>query len=219
MGADSKVLKIVEMNLSLVRNIVSSSAVFLVLVFLSQGVRGQSFPILSDFTAEKSGDKIFLNWTINAGNTCNGIFIFRSSDSLHYQKIGEIFGICGSATEPQSYSFFDTDPVKGKRNFYRLELGSVGLSGIVSLFFLIPGTIQLFPNPARERLQVNFENEKKNKVTLQILDRQGRFIQLLGSRDDFIEVSLEQYSPGYYYYNLLNPETGTSFKGSFFKLP
>ena len=88
---------------------------------------------LDRFTAQQVNNEVLLNWTIKSGFTCNGIEILSSSDSLNFTNIGKIEGICGAVDEPISYTFSHKAPAQNKINYYRLELGGVGSTEIISV--------------------------------------------------------------------------------------
>ncbi len=107
-------------------------------VSISYGSSAQE-TILEKFTATEVNDDIVLNWTIEQGSTCNGIDITRSSDSLNFILIGDIEGICGDQEKSIPYTFVDENPIRNQINYYRLELGSVGSSDIISIKYIYLG--------------------------------------------------------------------------------
>jgi len=76
--------------------------------------------------AIKDKDRIILQWTIKKGSSCIGIGIFRSTDAINFEVIGEIKGVCGSTEFAQAYHFIDENPIKNKTNYYVLEMGFSG---------------------------------------------------------------------------------------------
>ncbi|HAW51895.1 MAG TPA: hypothetical protein DCX54_06130, partial [Flavobacteriales bacterium] len=107
-----------------------------VALFLTLILELSAFPqqtILDRFQANTVDSQVYLSWTIKKGSTCNGIKITRSADSLNFVEIGRIDGVCGDASSAVNYSFIDATPLLNRKNFYRLDLGDVGPSEIISI--------------------------------------------------------------------------------------
>ncbi len=98
----------------------------LLLQAITAHVYAQHNPIPGNFSLFENNGKVYLNWSIVSGSTCNGIQIYRSTDSVMFTQVGNIPGICGSSSSAISYNFIDDNPVKNKVNYYRLELGNNG---------------------------------------------------------------------------------------------
>jgi len=67
-------------------------------------------PILDKFDVTANHQQVFISCTIGSGNVCNGIEIWRSMDSINFNIVGDIPGICGSLAEPVNYYFIDENP-------------------------------------------------------------------------------------------------------------
>ena len=107
--------------------------------------------VVDGFYALQSGNRVVLHFTMKQGNTCNGIDILHSTDSLNYSIVGSIEGVCGSASFDIPYSYIDESPRINAINYYRLDLKQLGYSDIVSLHVYDHSKrLQLFPNPATE---------------------------------------------------------------------
>ena len=107
---------------------------FIFFLIIGSNSLAQQNSILGSFYLFESNAKIYLNWSIVSGSTCNGIKIFRSIDSLNFYEIGKIEGICGNISAEQFYNFIDENPVKNKINFYKLELGNSGSLSVTHPF-------------------------------------------------------------------------------------
>lgn len=174
------------------------------LFFFAQPGRAQ---YLREFNAIQSGNGVELSFIIAGGNTCNGIDILRSTDSLNYYVIGDIAGICGSPTEDTRYSYTDRNPVPNARNFYRLDLRTLGYAGQVSVFVLYfeEERILLFPNPVSDRSSVYFAALQSELNDVHILDRMGRFIKSYPDiRGNYFELNREGLVPGSYIISIRN---------------
>lgn len=69
-------------------------------------------PTLNYFNANSTSNSVLLTWEIKGGNTCNGIAIFRSTDGINFQQIGQVDGLCGSTDFAVAYSYTDLSPEK-----------------------------------------------------------------------------------------------------------
>lgn len=168
---------------------------------------GQQRSIVSNFAAQRNGAQINLAWTITAGNTCNGISIFRIIDSSS-QKIGELYGVCGNSSAPQQFSFVDSFPIENKVNSYQLELGGVGSSGIASILFLKPSNFILFPNPAKEKLSIIFGNDGNNPTVASIVNSSGVTVRTLTTNARAFEINIDDLADGVYYISIYIQATG-----------
>ena len=91
------------------------------LVIMNVG-QGQD-TILANFDVIVLSNSVELKWTIKKGNTCDDISILRSKDSLRFNEIGTIPGICGSPAFAESFQFSDNNPIQNQTKYYRLQLG------------------------------------------------------------------------------------------------
>ena len=92
-------------------------------IFIATMVSSQT--ILDDFALDLNQGKVLLAWTIKSGSVCNGIQIYRSStgDSVNFDLIEDIQGVCGDLSSPVAYTFTDEDPMPNQVNYYKLLLG------------------------------------------------------------------------------------------------
>lgn len=138
--------------------------------------KSQEFhPILSYFKATVFENKIQLNWAISGGNTCEGTIIQHSLDGISFETIGEIGGICGSTDFDVPYFFIDENPEANMLNFYRLELGSQGLSSAIGIEF-IPFNDQGYSLRYDVNSQIfiiNYENSAQEMVRFVLYDTNG----------------------------------------------
>lgn len=158
---------------------------------------------LDAITALENNAKVYLKWTIKSGNTCNGIRIHRSNDSLSFNTIGQINGICGSTTEAISYTFTDDSPKLNAKNYYTIEMGDLGFSKVVSVgVFDFSAGIIIRPQPANEFVQLVFLNERNEKYILQIYSLQGELMVEKSSEDNRFEINTNDFPNGVYIYKI-----------------
>lgn len=130
--------------------------------------------ILKAFSGFQQSSSIQLSFTIAGGNTCLGIDIQRSVDSIQFTTIGSIAGICGSNDKDENYTYKDEAPMVNQPNYYRLVLGQLGNSDFISVPYLdYSEGLVIFPNPVTESTLVYFANEKNESSTVKIFDAGG----------------------------------------------
>lgn len=137
-----------------------------------------SLPLkLGDFTAAGKPAGIQLNWeTITEQNTSH-FDIERSSDGSSFTTIGQVTAR-GNSTDKQYYTFTDQQPAAGT-NFYRLKMIDLDGSYTYSRIIAIKNStgllsLQLFPNPATDVLQVQIPATGKEEIIISITDAAGK---------------------------------------------
>lgn len=160
------------------------------ILILSWQVQSQEAnAILSQYFAVQVDDRIFLRWTITAGNTCEDTRIERSIDGFSYERIGLIGGICGSPDQSVTYEFSDTLPMPNQLVYYRLYLGQYGFTSPQTVEFIQYNDqgFLLAPNPFRDQTRLTFENKLGEEHTLVIIDIQGHIVsEMISSGNTFI---------------------------------
>jgi len=171
-----------------------SISIITLLFVISIQAFSQHNAILSRFQAFKDKNRVILNWTIRQGNSCVGIGIFRSTDSIHFETIGEIQGICGSFDAAQNFTFIDENPVKNKTNYYVLELGFTGKTEpplAVEFIEIGESKSKVVPNPNNGSGTIYFFNPNNENHTLQVYDSQGKHAFIAKSNQDYFSFSLD----------------------------
>lgn len=186
------------------------------MAFVNTFACAQSNPILDNFSITQSNGKVYLNWIIKSGSTCNGIQIYRSVNNSSFNEIGNIAGICGSISSATPYSFIDENPEKNTVNFYRLELGNNGTSQTLSVEIIDIDNAgsQVRPNPIFNNAKIYYNN-KKDLHYLNVFNISGKFIDELSSKENFFEINASKYSDGIYFFNIVNEDKVIISKGKF----
>ena len=170
---------------------------------------------LKTFFATPTSSSVELKWVISAGFTCNGTDIYWSNDSINFERIGGISGICGSFDSDVSYSFTDKKPSSNKLNYYRLQLGTNGDSQTITAFYinLASETSLIIPNPSNLNSTVYFRNDFNRSITFQLYNRNGQMIfEKDNVYDTKVQLDVSNYSNGLYYFLILT-ENSTAIKG------
>ena len=176
-------------------------------------VKAQENPILGHWTISYDESEVILDWTIISGNTCQGIYIWRSTDGIDFKEIGHIPGLCGSVSEPIDYIWQDMEPVELTTNYYRIELGGQGLSTVKSLYVdkLVQTGALVYPNPASEDATLIFKTNSSGSTEIRIYNSLGLLVrsEQIGSNDR-IQIDARQLGSGTYLYNIIGTEGTTT---------
>ena len=169
-------------------------------LFLSQS-------ILDDFAIDLNQGKVLLAWTIKSGNVCNGIQIYRSSneDSVNFQLIEDIQGVCGDLSSAVTYTFTDETPIPNKVNYYKLLLGQEFSNVLGIEVLLIPvGSYLLKPHPVRNSSALYFNNSNNHNFELKIFDDFGSIVYLHETNSNKFLLDSTMVASGLYYFTLEN---------------
>ncbi len=135
--------------------------------------------VLQNFYAEKSKNTVLLKWT-TATETKNDHFdIERKGDNgTSWQLIGSLLGH-GTSSVLHNYTFTDITPANGN-NFYRLKQvdadGNVNFSEVRVVNMATAWSVKTYPNPVKNNLQIDFNNDKNEPATIVIYNAAGKIV-------------------------------------------
>lgn len=178
-------------------------------LFLSQS-------ILDDFAIDLNQGKVLLAWTIKSGNVCNGIQIYRSSneDSVNFELIEDIQGVCGDLSSAVTYTFTDETPIPNKVNYYKLLLGQEFSNVLGIEVLLIPvGSYLLKPHPVRNSSALYFNNSNNHNFELKIFDDFGSIVYLHETNSNKFLLDSTMVASGLYYFTLENKSNKSIING------
>ena len=148
-------------------------------------VVAETFPLkLLTFTARKQDKSNLLNWTTANEINVDHFDIERSGNSREFSKIGSVkAGI-------NNYSYTDNNPTttpnpiaigtKPQTIFYRLKMidkdGQFTYSPVRKLNNSETFSVSIYPNPAKDNLQIQIDSYKKTAMQLQVLSMDGKVI-------------------------------------------
>jgi hypothetical protein len=173
-------------------------------------VKAQQQDFSSNFFALESNGNVLLSWIINEGSTCNGIDIYRATDTLNYTLIGHIPGVCGSHTSAQSFEFKDTEPITNTKVYYKISFGNLGYSNITSIEIISFNHlgVQVRPNPTSGLVRVYFENTQNRNFSLRLFTSMGKEILVQKSTALYFDMDLSEAPAGIYYYTVTETDGG-----------
>jgi len=145
---------------------------------------GTSLPIvLTQFYGQKQTNKVVLQWTTSMEENVAQFVIERSSDGKTYKAIGTV-AATGNSTLTKNYSFADQSPFTNANDYYRLRVqdvsGSVTYSKVLIINFSteLTTSLQIFPNPVKDVLQVQIPAGFKGTTSLQVFDLNGHLAKV-----------------------------------------
>lgn len=178
-------------------------------------------PALLNFTAFQFENTVVLQWTMKPGNTCFGTGILRSVDFGEFEDIGLITGICGDSDIALSYSFVDSFPVKNVTSRYKLVLGILGESQIVTIQFFDFNSSQAIvaPNPFRGHGIIYYPSSSNFAEELRLYDGNGilKLIRNINNENPIILSNLLNASCRYgqYFFSIHQADGKTISRGTF----
>jgi len=183
------------------------TASILLFMFIGFSSLSQNEDVISHFSATEFNGKVLLTFAITQGNTCNGVVILHSTDSVNFTQVESIEGICGSSQAQIEYDFTHLDPEKNVVNYYRLSLGGIGFSWIVSAEVIDLGVnkVLLRPNPIAEGSELFFDNETNSVINLRIYSSAGILIKSEQTTSELFILNGSEFESGMYFYTI-NPE-------------
>jgi hypothetical protein len=193
------------------------SFIAFVFLFFTLSSFGQNEDVIGGFTATEFNGKVLLSWAVKQGNTCNGIQILRSTDSVNFSPIGSINGICGSTQGDTPYEFTDIAPIKNAINYYRLNMGGIGFSVIVSaeVIDIAENNYLLRPNPIETNSELHFQNDASNTVVVSIYDLNGNLHSRIETIEEMILLSSDSFEAGPYFFVVEDLVRNTQVRGRF----
>ncbi len=132
--------------------------------------------------------------------------IYRSVDSLRFDVIGEIEGVCGSSSDPVRYNFTDEEPKENRTNYYKIELGGQTQSNIVSVHFirLADAGYLLAPNPVKKESRLFYFNDKSELHHLHIYSLSGKEINGYQSKKNYFDLDFGTAENGIYIFQIVD---------------
>lgn len=151
------------------------------------------------FSASKVNNTAKLEFSIYNKISNDHIIVERSVDGIRYETIGHM-----TVSSAGRFHFVDAAPADGN-NFYRLKLveksGVSGYTEIRRLSFPAKPAIKIFPNPATDRLTIQFPEPWQHKcVSIELVDDIGRLLlhRVIQRTDAAEHLAVEKLARGYY---------------------
>ena len=154
-----------------------------------------------NFTAQAEGNRARLNWATATEINHKEFIISRSADGISFSEIGRVAGAGNSSTQ-RDYVYYDENPMNGN-NFYKLEQldvdGRSTTVGIKNVPFAALSRINIYPNPVKHTLQVEFKPGIYQK--LELTDVNGRLLKAskIGTNDGRQQLDMSKFTSGTFF--------------------
>ncbi|MEO6637261.1 MAG: T9SS type A sorting domain-containing protein [Ginsengibacter sp.] len=136
------------------------------------------------FDAYALNNTVKVTWITESENNNDHFEVERSFDQKEFKTIGLVFGNEGNVSTQSKYSFDDKakNISSHKVVYYRLKQidfdGKITYTEIKMVRFGSDAktTVQVFPNPYMEKINVNFTNEEDGKAELRLINGKGQIV-------------------------------------------
>lgn len=147
------------------------------------GAPASALPVsLISLTGYTEGNHNILNWVTAIESNNRGFEILRSANGIDYGAIGFVNSQVGNNAGLKNYSFTDNAPLPGKQ-YYRLRQVDIDGQSKLSNVILLNSTNtasfvveSVFPNPAKDKVNISIVSTKSSKVTVTITDMTGNVV-------------------------------------------
>ena len=184
-----------------------SILLFLILSYLP--VKAQVDSVFANFSGQQAGDEVLIYFTVKGGIQCTDVRLERATDQQNFEVIYELPGVCGNPSKDESYIITDPSPIANLSNYYRLEMGSLGIySAIIKVdFFQVgPGEIIIQPNPCT-KCSFYFPNRRRENCSITLYDYNGKKVLETNSSEETYQFSAIS-SSGVYLIEIRYPDGG-----------
>lgn len=175
---------------------------FLFVLFSVTGLAQTPHPILRSFSAIKQPNGVNLKWVIKGGQQCQGTKVYRANESLLFEEINHVEGICGDFTEDETYTYFDDSPESNTYNYYRLEMGFQGFTDTVTVFFEDFGSDNYLLLTENDRFRILFSNDLNKEATIKVFDLNGKILREEKTLRNDIEIDPAGLRAGVYLFRI-----------------
>lgn len=171
---------------------------------------------LINFSGEIKGKQNILHWATATEESNMGFEIQRSIDGIDFSKIGFVNtkAADGNSNAKINYNFTDA-AYTSNTNYYRLKQidkdGKFNYSNIIVLRDENAPSLSkiiIYPNPAKNMLNVKIASNGTNQIALLVTDLKGKLllnkITNVGNGESIIQVDVSHLAAGTYFLKLLS---------------
>ena len=150
---------------------------------------------LASFAAEVTpSDAVLLQWSVASQSNNLGWEVFRSTDNVAFERVGDLIVGDGTTDGFKSYSFTDSERPQADILYYYLNQvdldGTSARSNVIEVLLsstavaqqVLPtanALLQNFPNPFNPETTISFDLSQEVVVTLTIYDMAGQVVRTL----------------------------------------
>lgn len=167
---------------------------------------------LDKFSISELDGKVYADITLGAGNTCNGIKLLRATDTINFQEIASIEGVCGNSSTSTIYNLIDENPIFNAINFYKVLFGIDNYSETYEILIL-ENNYQMWPNPISSNGTLYFRNPLSSLCEFYLFKLTGEQLLTMVTNDNKLLLNLHEIPSGTYLFKLLETNTKSEFSG------
>ena len=154
---------------------------------------------LESIRATNLGSSNRVDWSTASEQAGDRFEIERSTDGEHFIKLADL----NAKGTPSTYSHMDERAVTGI-NYYRLKL--VDLSGAFAYSDIVQASVksgisfdvEVYPNPASDKVHVRVNGAKAGNASVLILDITGRVVRTVVMTGSHIDIDMARLPSGAY---------------------
>lgn len=160
--------------------------------------------IMGDFSATLNEGQVDLNWSTDLESNSDHFTVERSTNAgADWTTIGTV-GAAGNSSGVRNYSFTDNKPAQGT-NEYRLQLvdkdGKFSYSDVKSVRLGIVSSVSLYPNPARDYVNVTLNGSAGENMLIRLYNQSGQVLiekNVSNAGGTTVSLSVSSYPEGNY---------------------
>ena len=163
---------------------------------------------LIDFAAKANDASIEVKWSTASEKDNSAFVLEKSLDGQTWSAIGTVKG-AKTSNVVNNYGIVDYKAVAGFQ-YYRLKQidldGTVNYSKAIAVNFSKASTlnVNLFPNPAKDALNITTENNATGEVNIQILNSMGETVYKQVLEAGLVQsIDITSFIPGVYYVTVI----------------
>lgn len=143
-------------------------------------VNNQSLPVLfTSITANPVNNQMKISWTVSNEQNVDFYLVESSRDCRNFEPTGKVAFHSGTIADNQ-YTFTDISVSDPERICYRIRQmdkdGKYTYSAVISVNKKQRIFMSVSPNPAKERININFASTKEQKAIIELIDMNGKLI-------------------------------------------
>ena len=157
---------------------------------------------LTSFTAQKAANGNDIKLTVNSTDPISRVLLERSADGLNFSAAGDMQQTSNNSTELK-FQFTDMTPYLPV-TFYRAKIyvangtGAVKYSSIAKVQQSADAGVTIIPNPVSNSLNVTFTNSQAEKVTVRVLNTEGKLVTESSTNNNYIHFDTQKLPAGTY---------------------
>lgn len=162
-------------------------------------------PSFLDISAEKAGEQNRITWTLPGSYAASYFMVERSTDGSNFQGMEKVNATKEPTQANKTYTTLDKNPAVAI-NYYRVKVvednGRFSYSKVVSVKNGISNPISVYPNPAKDQVNISINSATETNATITITDVTGKTVaaidQTLATGSNKITVALNGFAKGTY---------------------